>query len=98
MRKSGSTTHKALRHFVDAAGTYWRIEELPVEAARQVFPDVLLFEDPTTVSLVFSARGRQRYVAHAPPNWHDLSFTAMLRLLMRATPRDGTPVIEPDVG
>ena len=78
------TEHKLARHFVDLSGREWLISELSADEARRVFPGELFFEDPPTVSLVFSAEGHTRYVAHAPAHWHDLSFTGISSLLRQS--------------
>ena len=82
------TDDKLERHFVDLSGREWLITQLTAEEARQVFPGALFFEDPPTVSLMFSAEGHRRYVAHAPAHWYDLSLTGLATLLRRAAYRE----------
>lgn len=81
----------AMKHFVDLTGRSWEIRELSPPEARQIFPNELFFEDPPTVSLVFTSGEQRRYVAHAPVHWCDLSFTGLSHLLRQATSRGIMP-------
>ena len=72
------------RQFLDLDGRSWTIRELSADEARVAFPNELFFEDPPTVSLVFTSGDQRRYLAHAPAHWYDMSFTGLTRLLCKS--------------